>query len=374
MSEQLTTNVFELDNDKYLLKKGSYIPMRKSNTIKGQQDKLVEKGILEPGVNFNDKTGEIFEDIIFPNKTSLAGILFGSNAYKRQQTTGTIEGVIDIQYYDSEGHVIDTHTNQNNTDNKGKSKHINQDTENIKLKGILSYLNMDIKSTKKEKVELLCLWACKKGYPYNDVRKIIINYDADENTIKDVREKVRGDGSVSEEGITDEKSSHKFKNWPMNITKKGERKYEELVKKLILPDKQEQYLNLGKERYEDELKLDSVLGYINRMIYHEDIEPEERLGRLPQHNRDFLMGVLAYYQVGMGEHNFKDDLTQALNEVYSKDIFKALEQDIRYCLSVSEDLLQADSTSDEHKKNVNALTRMLGLVEEMVFCNISEKK
>lgn len=374
MSEQLTTKVFELDNDKYLLKKGSYIPMRDSATIKGSQDKLVEKGILEPGVNFNDKTGEIFEDIIFPNKTSLAGILFGSKAYKIQQTTDTIQGVINIQYYDSEGHSIYTHTNQNNTGTKGKSKHINQDTENIKVEGILSYLNTYIESTKKEKFELLCLWACKKGYPYNDVRKIIINSGGDNNIISAVTDKVRGEGSVSEEGIENERATHKFENWPMTITKKGERKYEELVKKLILPDKQEHYLELGKERYEDELKLDSVLGYINRMVYHEDIEPEERLGRLPQHNRGFLMGVLAYYQVGMGEHNIKDDLTQALNEVYSKDIFKALEQDIRYCLNVSEDLLQADSTSDEHKKNVNALTRMLGLVEEMVSCNMSEKK
>ena len=374
MSEQLTSKIFELGNGKYLLKKGSYIPMRNTATIKDSQDKLIAKGILEPGVNFSDKTGEIFEDIILPNKTSLAGILFGSKSYKRQYITVTIQGDIHIQYYDSEGHAIYTHTHQNNTGNKDKSKHINQDTENIKVEGILSYLNTDIESTKKEKFELLCLWSCKKGYPYNDVRKIIINSGGDNNIISAVRKKVIGEGSVSEEGIENERETHKFEKWPMNITKKGERKYEELVKKLILPDKQEHYLELGKERYEDDLKLDSVLGYINRMIYHEDIEPEERLGRLPQHNRGFLMGVLAYYQVGMGEHNIKDDLKQALNEVYSKDIFKALEQDIRYCLSVSEDLLQDDSTSDEHKKNVNALTRMLGLVEEMVFCNISKKK
>lgn len=381
MSEQLTAQVIIQGDGQYILCEGSYIKVVKegtSTTVDAVRGTLARRGVLNWGEDVNEKTGRVNKDIKLKNKTELAYYLYGTKSLKKGNINSSSygDGFIEVTFTDGGSEKIPTlHTTELNFNvpdtladgytiqPEGKFKTI--------LRGILADLKPGLKLTKIGTAELLFLWGCRTGLSYGDVRELITTFDSGENTISKVRKKVKGTGILYDTGIEKNKGRSNYLKWTMQLTVKGVQHYEELVKNLIVTDRQEHYIGVGKKPFEDDLKGESIYDFYQRIIRLNSLTTDEVISALPQHNVSKVLNMVTYYQVTLDKDiNFKDDVNKIIDETDSVDIYYTIKRNLEYSRDHCLALIQKNNNDNESKKNVTVLTSMLEIVGEMMDCNM----
>lgn len=362
MSEQLTATILKHRDGTFTIKRGSFIRLRDIPTAKNLRARMIKRRVFMWGEDVDPVTGRVKKDIHLKTPTSLAHFMFGANEFKEQRTVNTdYEGkVIGVDYvgFDSgdigSEHLVGT-------------RHNTLDLELPKQSSILNDVKKGDDVLKYEVVELIYFWVSKKGQTYEGTKTPIKEYGICYRTEDKARKNLLDKGYMSSDGIDDSLATQKYKNWGMEITNKGEQHYQDLVTTLIVEDKQEQYLNLGKQPYEDDLNAESIYDFYQRIVRFNSTKPDEGVSILPQHNTQKILNVVTYYQLGIINCNIEDDVRKILAETNDKGIlYRTLKENIEFTKSMCQQLVKQNNDDTENKKNVNVLSQMLGVIEELM--------
>lgn len=362
MSEQLTATIVKHVDGTFTIKRGSFIKLRDKDTPKKLRTRMIERRVFMWGEDVDPETGLVKKDIHLKTQTSLAHFMFGSNGFKGQRIVNTDykEKVIEVEYVGFDSGVIES-------EHLVGTRHNTLDLELPKQSSILNDLKKGDNVLKYEVVELIYFWVSKKGQTYAGTKLPLTEYGICSQTESKPRKNLLEKGYMSSEGIDDSLATRKYKNWGMEITNKGEQHYQDLVKTLIVEDKQEHYLNLGKQPYEDELKAESIYEFYQRIVRFNSTKPDEGVSILPQHNTQKILNVVTYYQLGIINCNFEDDVRKILAETNDKEIiYSTLKTNIEFTKSMCQQLVRTSVNDVENKKNVNVLAQMLGVIEELM--------
>lgn len=362
MSEQLTATVVKHGDGTFTIKRGSFIRLRDTPTSKDLRTKMLNRRVFMWGVDVDPETGRVKKDIHLNTKTSLAHFMFGSYQFKGQRLVNTdYKGkVIGVDYVGFGSGVIES-------EHLEGTRHNTLDLELPKQSSLLNDVKKGDDVLKYQVTELIYFWVSKKGQTYDETKTPINEYGVSNLTVLKARNNLLEKGYMRSEGIDDSLASHKYKNWGMEITNKGEQHYQELVKTLIVEDKQEQYLNLGKQPYEDDLNAESIYDFYQRIIRLPSMGSGEGISILHQHNTQKVLNVVTYYQLGITNCSFEDDVRKILAETNDKEIlYRTLKENIAFTKSMCQQLVRTSVNDVENKKNVNVLAQMLGVVEELM--------
>lgn len=361
MSEQLTATIVKHGDGTFTIKRGSFIRLRDIPTAKNLRSRMINRRVFVWGEDVDPETGRVKKDIHLTTPTSLAHFMFGANEFKGQRIVKTDykEKVIGVEYVGFDSGVIAS-------ENLEGTRHNTLDLELPKQSSILNDLNKGDDVLKYEVAELIYFWVSKKGQTYAETKTSINEYGVSSTTVKKAIDNLLEKGYMRSEGIDDSLATQKYKNWGMEITNKGEQHYQELVKTLIVEDKQEQYLNLGKQPYEDDLNAESIYDFYQRIIRFPSMGKGEGISTLSQHNTQKVLNVVTYYQLGITNCSFEDDVRKILAETNDKEIlYSTIKTNIEFTKSMCQQLVRTSVNDVENKKNVNVLAQMLGVIEEL---------
>lgn len=386
--ETLQATVVVLDDGGYVLKRGSFIHRGESATTQGILRELASQGVIKWGKNLDEYKREVLEDINVPTKTKLGWMLFGRKQFytDTQISSGQRGVLLNINYMDDNGNKVDPKNFPNSKRGRQLPVGEQQPVEaGIKEESTMNY-NHKIKRGSKlladilpvnpnggvlkaELTELIHLWVGRTELGHALCTYLIRKASISNNTLDARRGKLYKEGYITTEGI-DLGDKNKYNNWKLVVTQKGVRRYEELVKKCIIPSKQEEYLTINKPQFEDDLKPESLYDFYTRMVTNEGTRWGDTLALDPQQNVQQVLGVATYYQTVFGGSSIKGDCDRIAKESVNPYLLSVLKMNLELTLSMCYQFIQQGKDSNEHKKNVAVLTYMLEIYEELVICTM----
>lgn len=376
-TKTLQATVVVLDEGGFLIKKGSYIPLKGTETEQEARRVLERKGELTWGKHANVKTGKVLSDILVNTPTHLAAVILGTKCYKSQKEVPTKykKAKIAINYQDELGKTVIPgewlRGRVRGTDTKRvtpeppfpltKETKLLFDSVSVHTGGIL----------KKDLAELIYLWAGKSGFNTDVCKDLLNKAKIDTNTTCTARKTILNKRYITNEGVDFNTGvTQRYKNWTLTLTQKGLRRYEELVHKCIKEDKQEEYLTINKPQFEDDLKPESLYDFYTRMVTNESTRWGDTLALDPQQNVQQVLGVVTYYQTGLGDSSIKEDCDRIAKESDNHYLLSVLKMNLELTLSMCYQFIQQGKDSNEHRKNVVTLTQILEAYEELVICTM----
>lgn len=387
-TETLQAMVVARNEGGYVLKRGSFIHRGESDTTLGILRELASQGVIKWGKNLDEHTREVLEDINVPTKTKLGWMLFGRKQfYTATQISSGQRGVLlNINYMDDSGNKVDPKNFPNSK--RGRQlpvweqqpvevgiKEESSMTPNHKIKRGSKLLadilpvNPNGVVLKAELTELIHLWVGRTELGHAVCTYLIRKASISNNTLDARRGKLYKEGYITTEGI-DLGDKNIYNNWKLVLTKKGVRRYEELVHKCIKEDKREEYLSINKPQFEDDLKPESLYDFYTRMRTKESTRWGDTLALDPQQNVQQVLGVATYYQTMVVDSSIKGDCDRIAKESVNPYLLSVLKMNLELTLSMCYQFIQQGKDSNEHKKNVVTLTQMLGVYEELVICTM----
>lgn len=366
-TEYITT-IINLGEDNYLLKKGSYIILQDTQTSNKLRKKLAGphrkegEGRLLWGIDVDPQIGYVKRDIKFTSKTQLANYVFGTNELKLTPTKKNGKNLPEV--------IINYINFDEDELSKPKSRLTSKLKNKTKYEGmsILDDLKTDDEITTQDKLslinkgELLIYWVSKKGYGYQIAKYIQNRHNLSNNTLSDAIQHIFIKNYITREGVDESKHIHKYTNWTMSLTNKGEERYIKLVTDYVKPHKQAAYLNIGKLPYQDDLQPEGIYDLYQRFTHNEGVGP------LPEHNAQKVLAMVNHYAMGIGKYNFKDDFNKVLAEEFNTSVILVIKQHIKGVLDLCEGEVNRNQTDTQIKEfnqlKVSALTHMLEVIDD----------
>lgn len=366
-TEYITT-IINLGEDNYLLKKGSYITLQGTLTsiklrerLAGSQRKEGE-GRLFWGIDVDPQTGYVKRDIKLTSNTQLANYVFGSNELKLTPTKKNGKNLPEV--------IINYINFDEDELSKPKSRLTSKLKNRTKYEGmsILDDLITEDEITTQDKLsqiikgELLLYWVSKKGYGYQIAKAIQNRHNLSNNSLSDAIKHSFIKNYMTREGVDESKHVHKYTNWTMSLTNKGEERYIKLVNEYVKPHKQAAYLNIGKLPYQDDLQPEGIYDLYQRFTHNEGVGP------LPEHNAQKVLAMVNHYAMGIGKYNFKDDFNKVLAEEFNTSVILVIKQHIKGVIDLCEGEVNRNQTNTQIKEfnqlKVSALTHMLEVIDD----------
>lgn len=367
-NKEYITTIINLGEDNYLLKKGSYITLQGTLTSIKLRERLAGthrkegEGRLFWGIDVDPQTGYVKRDIKLTSNTQLANYVFGSNELNLTSTKKNGKNLpkVIVNYINFDEDEL----------SKPKSRLTSKLNSNPKYEGvsILDDLITDDEITTQDKLsliikgELLLYWVSKKGYGYQIAKDIQNRHNLNNNSWRDAIQHIFIKNYMTSEGVDESKHVHKYTNWTMTLTNKGEERYIELVTNYVKPHKQEAYLNIGKLPYQDDLQPEGIYDLYQRFTHNEGVGP------LPEHNAQKVLAMVNHYAMGIGKYNFKDDFNKVLAEEFNTSVILVIKQHIKGVLDLCEGEVNRNQTNTQIKEfnqlKVSALTHMLEVIDD----------
>lgn len=352
----------------YTLKKGSYITLQGTETSIKLRERLAGKhrkegeGRLFWGIDVDPQTGYVKRDIILTSNTQLANYVFGANELNLTPTKKNGKNLpkVIINYINFDEDEL----------SKPKSRLTSKLKNKPKYEGmsILDDLKTDDEITTQVKLsliikgELLLYWVSKKGYGYQIAKDIQNRHNINNNAWRDAIQHIFDRNYLTSEGVDESKQKHKYTNWTMSYTNKGEERYIKLVTDYVKPHKQAEYLNIGKLPYQDDLQPEGIYDLYQRFTHNEGVGP------LPEHNAQKVLAMVNHYAMGIGKYNFKDDFNKVLAEEFNTSVILVIKQHIKGVLDLCEGEVNRNQTDTQIKEfnqlKVSALTHMLEVIDD----------
>ena len=375
-TETLQATVVVLDEGGFLIKKGSYIPLKGTETEQEARRVLERKGALTWGKHANEKTGKVLSDIHVNTPTHLAAVILGTKCYKKQKEVPTNykKAKISINYQDElgktvipgewlRGRVRGTDTERVTPEPPfplTKETKLLFDSVSVHTGGVI----------KRDLAELIYLWAGKSGFNTDVCKDLLNKAKIESNTTYYARNKILNKRYLTNEGVDFNTVAQRYKNWTLTLTQKGLRRYEELVHKCIKEDKQEEYLSINKLPYEDDLKPESLYDFYTRMRTNTGTQWGDTLAIDLKQNVKQVLGVVTYYQIAVTGVTIVEDCRKIAEEATDSYLLNVLKRNLEVALTSCQEFVDNGNDKTDHQKNVIVLGNMLGVYEELVICTM----